>query len=259
MTESLTQKKALLALEDVSLVCQGKRILQAIDLAVLPDKIVTIIGPNGAGKTSLLKVMLGLMPASAGKVYRQPGLVTGYVPQRIHISVALPLTVEVFAAMASNCDKGAVAATLREVGLDVPLSQSVQSLSGGEFQRLLLARALLRRPEILILDEPAQGLDFTGEAEFYHLITVIRERYQCAVVMVSHDLHLVMAATDQVVCLNTHVCCQGRPEAISQDPEYLQLFGPGLPKEFAVYHHEHDHHHAPDGSIVCDSGDEKHG
>jgi len=259
VTEKAPQKEALIQLENISLELQGKQILKSVTMTVLPQQIVTLIGPNGAGKTSLLKVMLGLLPASKGTVFRQPGMVVGYVPQRLHIPQTMPLTVAVFAGMASKASQQTIQDSLHEVGLSVPLDQSVQSLSGGEFQRLLLARALLRRPQILVLDEPAQGLDFTGEAEFYHLIASLRERYHCAVVMVSHDLHLVMAATDQVVCLNTHVCCQGRPESISQDPEYLQLFGQGLAKEFAVYHHEHDHHHTADGRIVCDPEDHSHG
>lgn len=259
MTEKVSQKEALIQLENISLERQGKQILKSVTMAVFPQQIVTLIGPNGAGKTSLLKVMLGLLPVSQGKVFRQSEMIIGYVPQRLHVPETMPLTVAVFASMASKVSQQAIQDSLHEVGLSVPLSQSVQSLSGGEFQRLLLARALLRRPQVLVLDEPAQGLDFTGEAEFYHLIADLRERYHCAVVMVSHDLHLVMAATDQVVCLNTHVCCQGRPEAISQDPEYLQLFGRGLAKEFAVYHHEHDHHHAADGRIICDDEDHPHG
>ncbi len=254
VTENRPQKEALIRLENVSLKLQGRQILDAVDLVVYPREIVTVIGPNGAGKTSLLKVMLGLLPASAGKVFRQPGLVIGYVPQRLPVPLTMPLTVAVFAGMGAKAGKQAIRDALREVGLSVPLDQPVQSLSGGEFQRLLLARALLRKPQVLVLDEPAQGLDITGEGEFYHLIASLRERYRCAVVMVSHDLHLVMAATDRVVCLNTHVCCQGRPESISRDPEYLQLFGKGVVEEFAIYHHEHDHHHAADGSIICDNG-----
>lgn len=259
VTEKEPKKEALIQLENVSLTLQGKQILKSVDMMVCPQQIVTLIGPNGAGKTSLLKVMLGLLPATMGKVFRQPEMTIGYVPQRLHVPVTMPLTVAVFAGMASDVSQQAIQNSLQEVGLSVPLDQSVQSLSGGEFQRLLLARALLRDPQILVLDEPAQGLDFTGEAEFYHLITELRSRYRCAVVMVSHDLHLVMAATDQVVCLNTHVCCQGRPESISRDPEYQQLFGQGVAKEFAVYHHEHDHHHAADGSIISDVEEPPHG
>jgi zinc transport system ATP-binding protein len=252
VTEILMQQKPLFRLENISLETGGKAILRSVDMTVMPGEIVTIIGPNGAGKTSLLKVMLGLVPPTQGNVWREKGVVIGYVPQRLQIPATIPLTVAGFAALGSNAGKDAIAAKLQEAGLSVPLTQTVQSLSGGEFQRLLLARALLRQPAVLVLDEPAQGLDIAGEAEFYHLVRAIRTRYGCAVVMVSHDLHLVMSATDQVICLNTHVCCSGKPEAISRDPAYLQLFGKNLVGEFAVYHHHHDHHHAPDGSIIRD-------
>lgn len=245
-------QNSLIQLDKVGFKKQGRQILHAIDLKVAAGEIITLIGPNGAGKTTLLKVMLGLLPVTEGRVHKKPKLAIGYMPQRFHIPVTMPLTVSVFLRLVADTSISDIDSILTEVGLEVPVQQSVQSLSGGEFQRLLLARALLRKPDMLVLDEPAQGLDFTGEAEFYHMINDIRHRYRCAVVMVSHDLHLVMAATDHVVCLNTHVCCQGRPDSISQDPEYLQLFGKRLVNEFAVYHHEHDHHHAPDGSIIQD-------
>lgn len=245
----------LVKLEQIGLEKLGRCILQNVDLVVTPGEIITIIGPNGAGKTSLLKVMLGLQAQTQGAIRRQAGLVTGYVPQRFHAPSTMPLTVQVFLQLAARCDDDALLACLQEVSLDVPLQQSISTLSGGELQRLLLARALLRKPGLLVLDEPAQGLDFTGEAEFYHLVSEIRDRYGCAVVMVSHDLHLVMAATDQVVCLNTHICCHGQPDSIGQDPEYQRLFGKRLVNEFALYHHDHDHHHAPDGSIIHDHGE----
>lgn len=259
MADLTSEKELLIQLDQVGFAIQGRQILRAIDLQVKTEEIITLIGPNGAGKTSLLKVMLGLLPASQGHVHRKSNLIIGYVPQRFHVPVTMPLTVDVFLGLAGDASTKVVHSTLDEVDLNVPLEQSVLSLSGGEFQRLLLARALLRKPEVLILDEPAQGLDFTGEAEFYHMVNGIRSRYHCAVVMVSHDLHLVMATTDQVVCLNTHICCHGKPESISQDPEYLQLFGKRLANEFAIYHHEHDHHHATDGSIIHDDEDHDHG
>lgn len=254
-----SEKELLIRLDQVGFSIQGREILRAINLEVKAGGIITLIGPNGAGKTSLLKVMLGLQNASSGQVFRKAGLAVGYVPQRFQVPDTMPLTVGVFLRLAGELSADVIQSTLQEVGLDVPSTQSVQTLSGGEFQRLLLTRALLRKPEVLVLDEPAQGLDFAGEAQFYHMINELCRRYECAVVMVSHDLHLVMATTDQVVCLNTHICCQGRPDSISKDPEYLQLFGEPLANEIAVYHHDHDHHHAPNGSIIHDDKDINHG
>jgi zinc transport system ATP-binding protein len=225
-------------------------LLGAVDLAVGRGEIVSLIGPNGAGKTTLLRALLGVLQPSAGAVRRAPGLVVGYVPQRLQLDPVLPLTVERFMTIGLAPARAAVQGALAEVGAAHLRHALMHELSGGEFQRALLARALLRRPDLLLLDEPGQGLDFSGQIELYGLIEQIRDRRGCGVLLVSHDLHIVMAATDRVVCLNRHVCCSGRPEAVSQHPDYMALFGPRA-AGLAVYAHEHDHAHDLAGEVVA--------
>ena len=228
----------------------GRRVLDNVDLAVEARQIVTLIGPNGSGKTTLVRVVLGLLAPDRGRVFRRPGLRIGYMPQRLAVEDTLPLTVERFLRLGGPARPAALQAVLDEVGTGRLAASPVQDISGGEMQRVLLARALLREPDLLVLDEPVQGVDVTGQAELFALITRIRDRRGCGVLMVSHDLHLVMASTDTVVCLNHHVCCTGRPEAVTQHPEYLALFGPLAARGLAVYTHEHDHHHGPDGEVL---------
>jgi zinc transport system ATP-binding protein len=225
-------------------------LLSAVDLAVGPGEIVSLIGPNGAGKTTLLRALLGVLQPSAGAIRRAPGLVVGYVPQRLQLDPVLPLTVERFMTIGLAPSRAAVGGALAEVGAAHLRRALMHELSGGEFQRALLARALLRRPDLLLLDEPGQGLDFSGQIELYGLIEQIRDRRGCGVLLVSHDLHIVMAATDRVVCLNRHVCCSGRPEAVSRHPDYMALFGPRA-ASLAVYAHEHDHAHDLAGEVVA--------
>ena len=224
----------------------GARVaLNDVSLSLRAGEIVTIIGPNGAGKTTLLRVALGLQRADSGTVHRQPGLRVGYVPQRLAIDETLPLTVRRFLALVPGAQRPAMAAALTEVGAAHVLDLPLQTLSGGELQRVLLARALLRQPELLVLDEPVQGVDITGQAELFALIRRIRDTRGCGVLLVSHDLHLVMAATDRVICLNHHVCCSGHPDMVSRDPAYRALFGAAI-DGFALYSHHHDHHHDHD-------------
>jgi zinc transport system ATP-binding protein len=225
-------------------------LLSAVDLAVGRGEIVSLIGPNGAGKTTLLRALLGVLKPTAGMVSRAKGLVVGYVPQRFQLDPVLPLTVERFMTIGLAPSPGALDAALAEVGAAHLRQALMHELSGGEFQRALLARALLREPDLLMLDEPGQGLDFSGQLELYGLIEQIRNRRGCGVLLVSHDLHIVMAATDRVVCLNRHVCCSGRPEAVSRHPEYMALFGPRAATSLAVYSHEHDHAHDLAGEVV---------
>ena len=232
----------------VQLDLQGRRVLDHVDLAVHRGEIVTLIGPNGAGKSTLVRVLLGLMKADQGSVYLRPGLRIGYMPQRLTIDPVLPLTVRRFLTLGKRCSEARMREVLQEVGAGELLEAPIQNTSGGELQRILLARALLRDPDLLILDEPVQGVDITGQLDLYRLISRIRDRLNCGILMVSHDLHLVMATTDRVLCLNQHVCCSGHPEDVSSDPAYLALFGspPGL----AVYTHHHNHRHDLDGHIV---------
>ncbi|MFQ5764152.1 MAG: ATP-binding cassette domain-containing protein [Rhodospirillales bacterium] len=232
----------------------GKDILTDAGACVRAGEIVTLIGPNGAGKTTVVRIALGLMKPDRGTVVRRPGLVVGYMPQRLHIDPTLPLTVGRFLALGIDRrrDNGGDRArsVLEEVGAGAVADTPLQAVSGGEFQRVMLARTLLRNPDLLVLDEPSQGIDVIGQAELFRLISRIRDRRGCGVLMVSHDLHLVMAATDQVICLNHHVCCAGHPETVTNDPSYIQLFGKQVASTLAVYHHDHDHTHDADGNVV---------
>ncbi len=234
----------------------GRAVLSAVDLAVQPGEIVTLIGPNGSGKTTLVRILLRLLKPTAGRVAQRPGLRVGYIPQDLHIDPTLPLTVGRFLRLCAPAARSRVADVLAEVGVGDLLARPFQAVSGGEMKRILLAQALLREPDLLVLDEPSAGVDVTGQAELYALVKSIRDARHCGVLLVSHDLHLVMAATDQVVCLNRHVCCTGRPEAVSRDPAYLALFGPELAGRLAVYTHEHDHRHRLSGAL---SGEDLHG
>ncbi len=245
----MTEVEALVRARDVAVRFGDRTILHDVDCAIEAGEIVTLIGPNGAGKTTLVRVLLGLLRPARGRVQRRRGLHIGYVPQRMHIEPTLPLSVAGFLALGRRSTRDEYRATLDEVGVAHLLDLPVQRVSGGEFQRVVLARALLRAPDLLVLDEPAQGVDLGGQRELYRLIAGLRERRGCAVVLVSHDLHLVMAATDRVLCINGHVCCSGEPEAVSGDPEYRRLFGPAE-AGMAVYRHEHDHAHDVHGDVV---------
>jgi zinc transport system ATP-binding protein len=228
----------------------GQVLLEEVELAVSPGEIVTLIGPNGAGKTTLVRLLLGLERPDSGQVTRKPGLRVGYLPQRLQVDPVLPLDVSRLLTLTRRAGRAAQREALAEAGVAHLLHSPVQRLSGGELQRVLLARALLADPELLVLDEPTQGIDFNGQAELYRLIARLRDLRGCAVLMVSHDLHLVMAATDHVVCLNRHVCCQGEPESVRIHPEYLALFGPRVAADLAIYAHHHDHAHDLSGAVA---------
>jgi len=223
----------------------GRVILKDATLKVHQGEVVTLIGPNGAGKSTLIRILLGLLAPDRGSVYRKPGLSIGYLPQRFEIDPTLPLTVNRFLALGAPSPRR-IAQTLEEVGVGQSGGKQIHDLSGGELRRVLLARAMVRRPQLLILDEPLQGVDVGGQADLYRLIGNLRQTLGAGVLLVSHDLHLVMAETDHVVCLNQHICCAGRPEAVSRDPAYLSLFGPGV----AVYAHVHDHTHEHSGEVA---------
>ena len=221
----------------------GQTVLAGVDFAIAKGEIVTVVGPNGSGKSTLLKALIGLEKAAEGQVTRAPGLRVGYVPQRLHLDPRLPMTVRRFLSLPARASDADAAAALTRVGVPGLEARAMSALSGGQFQRVLLARALLARPEILILDEPTQGLDQPGVAAFYRLIEEVRGETGVAVLMVSHDLHVVMSATDRVVCLNGHVCCEGTPRVVSAAPEYRALFGLGTGGALALYRHVHDHDH----------------
>jgi zinc transport system ATP-binding protein len=239
----------LLSVRGAVVVRAGERLLDRVDVVVRGGETVTVVGPNGAGKSTLLRVAMGLTEPNAGSIWRQPGLRIGYVPQYFAVDATLPMTVARWLSLSSDTSPAERAANLAEVGAAGLETRALQELSGGELRRVLLARALLRRPRLLVLDEPVQGVDMAGQAELYDLIAHAAAARRAGVLMVSHELHLVMATTDRVVCLNHHVCCEGAPESVGTHPEYLALFG-GLPAGMAVYTHHHDHAHAVSGAVV---------
>lgn len=245
----------LIAARGLSVVRNGRQILQHADLTLEAGKILTLIGPNGAGKTTLVRAVLGLIKVDQGEIQRAPDLRIGYMPQKLHIDASLPLTVSRFLALGGK-PRVDLAEVLQLTGVAELVNQPMQSLSGGETQRVLLARALLRDPQLLVLDEPVQGVDVMGQSALYALINEIRNRRRCGVLLVSHDLHLVMATTDTVVCLNQHICCQGHPEQVTNDPAYLALFGETLGNnsapQVAIYTHHHDHQHDNHGNVIHD-------
>ncbi len=233
----------LLSARGIAVALGDRQVLHDIDLALRPAEIVTIVGPNGSGKTTLLRVMIGAVPLAAGRIQRRPGLRIGYVPQRLDLDPTLPISVGRFLGLPRRQARGVAGAALERVGAAELHDRAMAALSGGQFQRVLLARALLNGPDLLLLDEPTQGLDQPATAAFYALIATLRAEIGCAVLMVSHDLHVVMQASDRVICLNGHICCQGEPMAVSAAPEYRALFGTGTGGAFALYRHHHDHDH----------------
>jgi len=245
---------SLIRTQGVGVSVGSRRILRDVDLSVRRREIVTVVGPNGSGKTTLLKVLIGAQPPSEGVVVREAGLKIGYVPQRLAIDQAMPLTVARWLGLSGSTAKESRLQIAERVGISALLEQQMTSLSGGEFQRALLAQALLVRPDLLVLDEPTQGLDQPAVASFYGLIEEVREDLDCAVLMVSHDLHVVMRSSDHVICLNGHVCCQGTPTLVSAAPEYQALFGFGTEGALALYRHEHDHRHDHSKDSDSDTG-----
>jgi zinc transport system ATP-binding protein len=227
---------ALLSARSLWLTRSGRAILQGVDIDIAQGEIVTLIGPNGAGKTTLVRVLLGLEAPDQGTIQRKPGLVVGYVPQRFDVDRAIPLTVERFVQLGRRAEEEETSRVLAD-------DRQLSELSGGELQRVVLARALVGSPAILVLDEPVRGVDHAGEAELYSLIGRLRSERGFGVLLVSHDLHVVMAQSDRVICLNRHVCCSGVPQSVAQHPEYARLFGPQAARAFALYHHHHDHRH----------------
>jgi len=235
---------ALISARGLTLARAGRPILAGVDIDIAPCEIVTVIGPNGAGKTMLVRALLGLERLDRGEVRRREPLVIGYAPQRFDIDRAIPLTVARFVALGrpAAADRE-IAAALAEVGAAPLVERQISELSGGELQRVVLARALIRSPDLLVLDEPARAVDYAGEAELYTLIGRLRTERGFGVLLVSHDLHVVMAQSDRVICLNRHVCCSGVPDTVAQHPEYARLFGPQAAHAFGVYQHRHDHSH----------------
>ncbi len=247
----------LVSLQNVCWGDAGQSILKNVSMGIAPKEIVTIIGPNGAGKSTLLKLITGLLSPTSGSVTRQKGLRVGYMPQRLNTDRSLPITTQRFLELTSAPPKAYIHAA-EQLNISRILATPLQALSGGELQRVLLARAILMAPDLLVLDEPTQGVDVGGQVALYRLIVELRDSLGCAVAMVSHDLHLVMAQTDSVICLNQHICCHGSPESVEQHPEYLQLFGKQAAKDIAVYTHHHDHQHDLHGDVISHSCNHHH-
>jgi len=250
--------KPLVSAQNLSYAIQGKTLVKDVSLSVSLGEVVTIIGPNGAGKSTLLKLLLGLLVPTKGSIEKSRALRVGYMPQRLKLNPQMPLTVDRFLALARHKPQS-IDETLAKTGVQALRHTEMQSLSGGELQRVLLARALFSQPQLLVLDEPVQGVDVNGQSQLYQLITDLRDELNCGVLMVSHDLHLVMAGTDHVVCINQHVCCDGHPEKITNDPAYIELFGDHVGQfasdhvgQFATYSHHHNHRHNLHGDVVED-------
>ncbi|MBU2934720.1 MULTISPECIES: ATP-binding cassette domain-containing protein [Pacificibacter] len=233
----------LISLKNVCVHIGAKVALHDVNLAIKSGEIVTVVGPNGSGKSTLLRTLVSAIKPTGGQITRMPNLRIGYVPQKLHIDPTLPLTVRRFLSLPRRVNDAVAEKALNDAGAGDLGKRQMTGLSGGQFQRVLLARALLNNPHILILDEATQGLDQPGSADFYAQIAQVRQNFGCAVLMVSHELHVVMAASDRVICLNGHICCEGAPEIVASAPEYRALFGSGTQGALALYRHEHSHTH----------------
>ncbi|WJV55644.1 zinc ABC transporter ATP-binding protein ZnuC [Prodigiosinella aquatilis] len=245
----------LVTLDNISVQFGNRRVLTDISLTLQAGRILTLIGPNGAGKSTLVRVVLGLLSPDNGNIQRVPNLRIGYVPQKLHLDATLPLTVSRFMQLRPGIKKQEIMPALKRVQAGHLLNQPMQKLSGGENQRVLLARAILANPQLLVLDEPTQGVDVNGQLALYELINQLRQELNCGVLMVSHDLHLVMAKTDEVLCLNQHICCSGTPEVVSLHPEFLAMFGHRGAEQLAIYRHHHNHRHDLNGRVILKKQD----
>jgi len=234
---------SLITIEGLTVTYGGLTALKNVSLNVSAGEIVTIVGPNGSGKTSLLKAIIGAVTPLEGSVRIKHGLKIGYVPQRLNLDPTLPISVGKFMRLTNKISKRLCAEALQQAGVPELAEKQMSQLSGGQLQRVLLARALLGTPEILVLDEATQGLDQPGSADFYRQIEKVRKETGCAVLMISHDLHVVMSTSDRVICLNGHICCSGAPETVVSTPEYQELFGTETNGALALYRHSHDHKH----------------
>jgi len=245
----MTSQDVLIEVRGASITRGRRRILDNVTMTIRRRQIVTLVGPNGAGKSTLVKAALGLERLDSGDVRRADGLRVAYQPQKLALDQTLPLSVRRFLTLTQRASELELRDVLASVGVPHLMEASIHTLSGGEWQRVMLARTVLRRPDLLVLDEPTQNVDITGAVEIYQIIARLRDAIGCGVLMVSHDLNVVMAATDQVYCLNSHICCSGHPADVSRDQEFQRLFGPAAAATLAIYPHSHDHTHAPDGHV----------
>lgn len=234
---------SLVEVENLSIRYGATTVLSHVSMRIEAGEIVTIVGPNGSGKTSLLRAIIGAVKPSHGSIVQKSGVKIGYIPQRLHIDETLPITVSRFLKLPGGVGAPDIEQALRQAGVPDLAKAQLSKLSGGQFQRVLLARALIGKPDLLLLDEATQGLDQRGSASFYQQIEAVRRETGCAVLMISHELHVVMSASDRVICLNGHVCCQGTPAVVASAPEYRALFGTGTGGALALYRHDHDHNH----------------
>jgi len=245
----MDQNKLLVKLENAGVYRSSKWLVRGISLEINQGQIVTLIGPNGSGKTTTAKMILNILNTDEG-------LVTGnakkmaYVPQKISIDWTMPLRVIDFMKLTSNLNNTQVNESLTMTGVDKLLYNQINSLSGGEFQRVLIARAIAKKPDLLVLDEPVQGVDFNGEIALYNLIKEISISLNCGILLISHDMHFVMSTTNHVICLNGHICCSGTPGSVVKNPEYIKLFGEHNSETLSYYQHNHDHSHNHDGSVA---------
>lgn len=250
----LLKSVPLVSLDRAGVFRRGRWLVRDVDLTIEAGEIVTLIGPNGSGKSTTAKMALGVLQPDEGSADRRAGLEVAYVPQKLAIDWTLPLNVNRFMHLTGRITDAQAHSAMEATGVAHLGASEVRTLSGGEFQRVSLARAIARKPELLVLDEPVQGVDFTGEIALYELIKTIRNELNCGILLISHDLHVVMAATDRVICLNGHVCCAGTPTAVISNPEYKKLFGSRATPALALYEHHHDHTHLPDGRVRHSDG-----
>lgn len=249
---ALRSESQLVSLENAGIRRDGRWLVRGLDFSIRRGEVVTLIGPNGAGKSTTAKLAIGVLRPDEGAVTRASGMRIGYVPQKLAIDWTMPLSVRRLMRLTGPLPDGELTDALKATGIPHLIDAEVRHLSGGEFQRALLARAIARKPDLMVLDEPVQGVDFVGESALYDLIRSIRNSTGCGILMISHDLHMVMAGTDTVICLNGHICCRGTPETVSQSADYLKLFG--NTRSLAVYSHHHDHTHLPDGRVLHGDG-----
>ena len=244
----MSKNNLLVSLENAGIYKSPKWLIRGVSLEVKSGQIVTLIGPNGSGKTTTAKMVLNILEPDEGELKRYTNKIA-YVPQKINIDWTMPLRVVDFMRLTNNLSNNEIIESLNQTGVEKLFKEQIHGLSGGEFQRVLLARAIAKKPELLVLDEPVQGVDFNGEIDLYNIIKNISANLNCGILLVSHDLHFVMTATDHVVCLNGHICCSGKPSAVIKDKAYIELFGEHRSKTLTYYQHDHDHTHASDGSV----------
>ena len=244
----MNQNKLLVKLENAGVQRASKWLVKGISFEISQGQIVTLIGPNGSGKTTTAKMILNIMNADEGQITRNTDKMA-YVPQKINIDWTMPLRVIDFMKITNNLNDNQVIESLTTTGVDKLLYNQIHNLSGGEFQRVLIARAIAKKPDLLVLDEPVQGVDYNGEIALYNLIKKISVNLNCGILLISHDMHFVMSTTDHVVCLNGHICCSGTPSSVVKNPEYIKLFGEHNSETLSYYQHHHDHSHDNDGSV----------